>query len=201
MALTVAKLQPKTQVPEGIYYACCIQIVDLGTQKVEFKGEVKEQAKFKLVFEILGYQDQETEAFAEYINPDTQKHKTIARTFSPSFYNESNLKVFLRGWNGRELTTKEEEGFNAGDLLGRFGKIQIIKKPTKKDPTVSYELLNSIMSCSKTETARLEKQDLHHPMFIYDMDTDGFNFPDKMPDFARDEIKTSKEYKTHFPAK
>ena len=127
MALTVAKLQPKTQVPEGIYYACCIQIIDLGTQYTEFKNEGKWQAKFKLVFEILGYQDQETEAFAEYINPDTQKHKTIAKTFSPSFYNESNLKVFLRGWNGRELTTKEEEGFNAGDLLGRFGKLQIIR--------------------------------------------------------------------------
>jgi hypothetical protein len=197
MALTIQKSQDKTQLPAGIYYACCIQVIDLGTQYSEHKNEGKWQAKFRLVFEILGSQDQDTEVFAEYINPDTGKHKMVGRDFTPSFYNESNLKVFLRGWNGRELTTTEEDSFNASDLRNRFGKLQIVRKPRKADPASSYELLNSIVSCSKAEKAMAENQTLHHPIFTYDIETDGFNFSSNMTDFTIGLIKKSKEYGTY----
>lgn len=207
MALTTQKNNNDKEfakIPIGTYFAGCIQVHDLGTQLKEYKGfEPKWRHEFKLVFEIVAGLDPETDEIIEPKNPDTEKHFTTALTFTPSFYGESKLKKFLTNWRNKPYTAEEEENFNASTLLGAFAKIQITHKEKATKPGEYYALLSNIMPTTKRETAIIEKIDLDHPMFVYDIELDGFNFPkDKdgeylMPKFAMEQIMKSQEYETY----
>ena len=45
-------------VPPGMHLARCYRIVDLGTQRSEYQGNVKELRKIMITFEVHGDDDQ-----------------------------------------------------------------------------------------------------------------------------------------------
>lgn len=100
-----------TPPPEGVHRAKCYRFIDLGTQRVEFKGEVKHQRKVMLSFELTDEMDEFDGQEAPF---------TVHQRFTWSMSEKGNLRPFLEAWRGRKFTDADlaPGGFNTKNLIG-----------------------------------------------------------------------------------
>lgn len=110
--------QEFAQAPVGTHVARCIRLIDLGTQKGEYKG----QATFKKQL-IIGW-----ELPTELI-PDGEyagKPFTVSRFYTASLSEKANLRKDLVAWRGKEFTDQELAGFDAKNLLSKGCMLSIV---------------------------------------------------------------------------
>lgn len=93
--------------PEGVHPARCFRLIDLGTQKSEWQGQITQQRKLMLSFELLG-EDRMSNG----------KPFSISRRFTASLGEKSALRAFLQQWRGKAFTPEELKGFDLKKLLG-----------------------------------------------------------------------------------
>ena len=94
------------QVPAGVHKARCVKIIDLGTQRQEFSGEVSWKRQVMLIWEIPG-QDNMNGA-----------PMTISKFYTLSLHEKSNLGADLTSRRGRAFTETEKQGFDISNLAG-----------------------------------------------------------------------------------
>ena len=98
--------------PSGSHHATCIRIIDLGTQRIEYNGEVKTQPKILIPGEILSQND-----------PDMQmsdgRPYIISRRYTASMHSKSQLANDLKSWRGRDFSPEERAGFDIRNVLGK----------------------------------------------------------------------------------
>lgn len=121
--------------PEGPHVAVCCDLINLGLQKTEWQGKVKEQHKIRILWQI--------DALDE-----SGKRFIVGRTFTKSLHENSALRAFLESWRGRAFTEAQLAGFNLTQLLGVSCFIQI-KHNVKQGKT--YANVDTIMSLPKGE--------------------------------------------------
>jgi len=98
--------------PDGPHSAVCCDLINLGLQKSEWQGKVREQHKIRVLWQIDA--------------PDeTNKRFIVGRTFTKSLHENSALRAFLESWRGRAFTEAELAGFNLTNLLGIPAFIQV----------------------------------------------------------------------------
>ena len=100
-------------VPPGMHLARCFKIIDLGTQRSEWNGEVKDRHMVMLQWEVHS----EDEAGNPLITPNGEPmsiSKNYANTLSP----KSSLRLHLSSWRGRDFTSEELRGFELKNVLG-----------------------------------------------------------------------------------
>jgi len=95
-----------TPVPPGMYLARCYRIVDLGTQKSEYQGQVKNLKKFMLQFEVHGEDDAGQPLVTAKNEP-----MSISKNFTLSLAEKATLRKDLETWRGRPFTEEERNGF------------------------------------------------------------------------------------------
>lgn len=97
-----------TPPPEGTHPARCYRVVDLGTQRVEHKGEVKHQHKILISWEMP------TELM------DDDRPFTIHKRYTYSSHEKSNLRKDLEAWRGQRFQDSDfgPNGFHLRNLLG-----------------------------------------------------------------------------------
>ena len=110
-------------VPPGMHLARCYRIIDQGTQKTEFNGEEKYQRKVMIQFEIHS----EDDAGKPLVTSDG-KPLSIAKTFTLTLSENSNLRKDLQMWRGREFTAQELRGFELKNVLGAWAMLSVIHK-------------------------------------------------------------------------
>lgn len=97
-------------VPAGTHLGVCYRFVDLGTQKVEYQGQVKHLRKVMI----------------SWILPD--EHMTDGKLFAAhkrytwSMHEKANLRHDLESWRGKAFSSEDFEGpnaFNTKKLLGQ----------------------------------------------------------------------------------
>lgn len=167
-------------VPEDTYIAQCVKIWDLGTQVFTFEGKEVKSRKVQIVFELLDYENPESENGV----------KLVSKEFTLSLNKQAYLRPFLESWRGRKFTEAELKGFDIIEIHGALCNLQILHKTSKKG-RVSAEI--SSVQKFKGSTDLEPKTELE----IYSIKKHQFNFPESMPDFFRNKILESEEFKEY----
>lgn len=152
------------RVPAGVFAARCFSVIDLGTQVVEYQGEVKHQRKVQLGWELYG--EDETGAS---LTTDDGEPMSISKRYTLSLSEKSKLRPDLEAWRGRPFTDEELKGFDLHNLLGApcFLNITHSEKNNK-----TYSNIASITPLPKQMREAIPHQ--HNKNRIYTI-TDGKN--------------------------
>lgn len=90
----------------GVHKARCVKIIDLGTQKSDFNGQVSWKRQVLIIFET-----------PEELNSEGQP-LTISKFYTLSLHEKSNLGNDLTSWRGRAFSEAEKQSFDISKLLG-----------------------------------------------------------------------------------
>ncbi len=111
-----------TPVPPGMHLARCYRIVDLGTQKSEYQGDVKHLHKVMLQFEVHGEDESGKPLVTNKGEP-----MTISKNYTLSLGEKAALRKDLQTWRGRDFTAEELRGFELKNILGAWAMLSVAK--------------------------------------------------------------------------
>ena len=122
MTTIIAKTNEQTypKVPIGVHKARCVKVIDLGTQKQDFKGDVSWKRQALVIWEL-----------PEQLSNDLPM--TISKFYNLSLHEKSNLGMDLVSWRGRPFTATEADGFDIIKLLGQTCQLQVMHKDNGKE--------------------------------------------------------------------
>ena len=175
---------PKREViSAGNYAARCYQMVHIGTVKENILGEEKILNKVRIGWELpteLKVFDQEK----------GEQPLVISEEFTLSMHEKSKLRKFLASWRGKDFTEDEAKCFDVTKLVGAACMLNIIHKPSKKDPTIIYAVIGSVSPIPKGLVVDAQI----NPTFILDYDNFSEEKMNTLPDFIRNKMINSMEY-------
>jgi hypothetical protein len=174
---------PRELIPTGNYLARCYKMIHIGTVEEVILGEKKIMNKVRIGWEL----PTEQRVFSE---EKGLQPLVIDKEFTLSLHEKSALRATLKSWRGKDFTEDEAKAFDITKLLGVPCMINIIHKPSKKDPSRSFEEIAGITAVPKGFDIPAQI----NPTFVLDydnFDTDKFN---TLPDFIKLKMQTSVEY-------
>lgn len=171
-------------IPAGNYVARCYQMIHIGTVPEHFQGEAKMMNKVRIGWEL----PTELKVFKE---EKGEQPLVISKEYTLSMNEKSNLRKTLASWRGKNFSEDEAKCFDVTTLLGKPCMLNIIHKPSAKDPTKIYEEIGSVSPMPRAMVcpAQINKTLL--------LEYDNFNDEvfNSLPDFIREKIKTSDQFK------
>lgn len=150
------------RVPQGVHVARCVKLIDLGTQRVEFQGEVKHQHKLQITWEVLGEDDAGVPMTNEV--DGVEQPLQVSKRYTLSLHQKARLRADAEAWRGKPFDEAELKGFDVAKLLGAYCMLNIVHstqgektyanvssitplprelakhKPTSNTPLVSFNL-------------------------------------------------------------
>ncbi|MCJ8138570.1 phage replication initiation protein, NGO0469 family [Falsirhodobacter halotolerans] len=125
--------------PEGQHEMICCRVIDMGTHKSEYQGEVKHNRKILISWEIPGVR---TEIDGKDV-PAIHSER-----FTWSFHEKANLRKFLENWRGtpfkpEDFRGQNGNGFRISRLVGVPCYAQIMHETGNNGRT--YSNMTSIM--------------------------------------------------------
>jgi hypothetical protein len=182
MSLIVKKSgQSLPAIEPDLYNAICYAIIDLGTHHSEKYNTDSHRVLF--IFElpdcIFEKQDEKT-------GRTEQLPRVISQNFGATLSEKGTLRSFLESWRGNIFTEEELEGFDLKDFLGGFCRLNIGVKPKSGGGQ-----RNAIMTVVRAKAGY--NQSSVNPTVYYDIDENGLNIPDGIPDWVKEEIGKSIE--------
>jgi hypothetical protein len=179
MGLTISKGKDFEPCPQGSYPAILYQIIDLGTQRDEWKGKPKLVHKVRFSWELLG--DEKMEDGRPF---------SIHRTYTAMFGDRSNLQLALEAIRGRKFTAEELEGFHLRKALGAPCLLQVVHQAAKDGSGKIYANAGSLMKLPKGMPA----PEPVNPQMFFDLDAPDQVVFDALPEFVQQLIAQSPEY-------
>ena len=168
--------------PSGSHHATCIRIIDLGTQRIEYNGEVKTQPKILIQWEILSQND-----------PDMQmsdgRPYIISRRYTASMHSKSQLANDLKSWRGRDFSPEERAGFDIRNVLGKTCLLSVSHEQSK-DGQRTYANIAGIANKLKA----FEPPPPANEVFAFDLSHPDWQAFDKLHEKIQEQIKASPEY-------
>jgi hypothetical protein len=171
-------------IPAGTYLARCYSMVQIGTVEEEFQGLKKQVNKVRITWEL----PTELKVF----NPEKgEQPQAISKEFTLSMHEKSSLRAFLTSWRGKGFTEDEAKAFDVTKLLGVPCMLSIVHEPGKKDPSKIYDKIASVSTVMKgvVMPAQINKS------FEFTLEKFELEKFDLLPDFLKDKIRQSREYK------
>jgi len=185
MAITARNdRQPRELIPAGNYVARCYQMVEIGTVKEEFQGKEKILTKVRIGWEL----PTELKVFKE---ENGEQPRVISNEYTLSMADKATLRIMLQSWRGKAFTEEEAKAFDITKLLGVPCMLNIIHKPSKADATKIYEQISNVSPMPKG----IECPKAINPVFVLSFDAFDEEKFTSLPDFIKDKIKSSDEYK------
>jgi len=108
-------------VPAGLHLARCWRIIDMGSQRTEYMGEVKVQRKIMLGWELHG-----DDADGKPMLTDDKKPMSIFKQYTLSWSENANLRKDLQSWRGKPWTDAEASRFDLKTVLGAWCMLNVI---------------------------------------------------------------------------
>jgi hypothetical protein len=99
--------------PAGSHPAVLVAMIDLGTQKEEYKGETKIARKVFLAWELTG--EKKTNG----------KNFVVGKTYTLSFAKKANLRALVEKWRGKAFA--DDEQFDLAKLIGKPCVVSIVQ--------------------------------------------------------------------------
>ena len=184
MSITATNEGVKREIiPSGNYVARCYSMVHVGTVEEDYMGESKVQNKARITWEL----PTEMRVFKE---ENGEQPMVISKEYTLSMHEKSNLRRDLESWRGKGFTEEEARNFDVTKLLGIPCMINIIHRTSKGG--TEYATISTISPLPKGLTCPKQI----NPTFEFNFD-EKFDETalDQFPDFIKDKIKSSMEYK------
>ena len=123
------------QAPTGAHIGICIRIVDLGTQKNEYQGQVNYKREGLFTWELP----------SNLMTSGEQAGKpfVVSKFYTLSLSEKANLRKDLAAWRGRDFTPEELAGFDPKNVLGKACMLNLIANAKGKT------IINGVMQLPK----------------------------------------------------
>jgi hypothetical protein len=180
MALTAPRAKTNTDVPKGNHVARLYQIIHIGTNEFEFKGETKKSDKIRLSFELCN----ERKVFKEGEEP---RPFSVSREFGFSMGPKSHLRPFVEGMIGTALFDEEAYNFDFEDLLGRECLLNVVHE--EKNGNV-YANIAGASPLPKG----MDAPELYNDTTMIDVNTSPVEEIEALPEFIKAKIFSSEEW-------
>jgi len=109
--------------PSGMHLARCYRIIDLGTQKSEYMGQIKYLHKIMLGWEIHGTNDDGTPLKMRDGRPFA-----IFKNYTLSWSEKATLRGDLQSWRGKPFTQEEMRRFDLKTVLNAWCMLNVIER-------------------------------------------------------------------------
>jgi len=164
-------------VPAGTYAACCIRVIDLGTQVSAYNG--KAQRKVLFTWEIPE---------VEVETDDGPMPALISNRYTASLHEKATLRAVLQSWRGKPFTKEELDGFDLKNIVGATCLLGVIHKESDGN---TYANVSSIMALPKG----MAKITPAHPLINFSLDEFNESILAMLSPKMQETIKDSPEYK------
>lgn len=186
----------KVLAPAGVHNARCIAVRDLGTHEETFtdkKGKKKttKARKVQIGWELVN----ESHVFSE---EKGEQNFTIYKDYTMSLGDTSNLGKAIASWTGKKIAKNDE--FDLLSLKNFPCQIQIVHKVAKTSGN-TYTDVVGIMPPPKGKDGKPQPVDKAENKFTsLSLEPDEFDQEayDALPDWLREKIANSDEYKAMF---
>jgi len=168
----------------GNHFAICIMLIDLGTQKKEFAGQIKYLRQVRIGFETVD----ETAVFKE---ENGNQPFLLTKDLTLSMAEKSSLRLLLESWRGAKFKEEELQDYDLKNILGKTCLLNTVVN-TSKDGTRSFSNINQATPVPKSMVREVEPV---NPIVYFDLNSPDWNVFETFPDFVKDKIKASPEYK------
>jgi len=170
-------------VPAGTHIGRCYSMIHIGTAPELYMGQEKVMNKVRISFELP------TE-LKEFKEGEGEKPMSISKDFTLSMHEKSTLRKMLEGWRGKVYTEEEARKVDLTKLLGQPCMLTVVHKE-KQGGGGSYATINSISGLPKGIPCPPQVND------TFEWNYDNFNQAkfDKIPDFIKDRMRQTNEYK------
>jgi hypothetical protein len=112
------------QPPFDTHPAVCVSVIDIGTQRREYKGVVKMLRRVRIGFQLPDC--------LRTIGEHAGKPFLMTEFYTTSLSEKATLCTILESWRGRKFTEEEKRGFDLKNLLGAPCMLQVIEGNTGK---------------------------------------------------------------------
>ena len=173
-------------VPSGMHLARCYRVIDLGTQRSEYLGQIKHLPKVMLQFEVFG----ESDDGVPLITPKGEP-LSVTKNFTLSLSEKATLRKDLQTWRGREFTADELRGFELKNILGAWAMLSIVKAVGNNGK--DYSNIQAIL----TVPPQIKKAGLpqgHNPLVIFSIDEPDMAVFETFRDGLKEKIMGSPEW-------
>ena len=198
----MATIAPKPQsvsftpAPAGTHVARVFKFMNLGTRYQEYKGEKKAYPDTLVNFSLelpnelnkFTYLDKETNEEVE-----VEKPFAISREFTLSMGKKSNLRPFVEGIIGVALTDEEAYNFDLEQLVGKVCLVTVVHKKSQD----GERTFANIASTSPLVKGMEEPTPVNDTV-IQDVNVMSKEEIEALPDWLRDKMVISDEYKDRF---
>lgn len=185
----IAKQKESARIPPldgGTYMFVCVGVIDLGEQRDDAYKDCND--KVRLIFEIP------SETLE--INGE-QKPRWLSKKYTKTFGRKSYLRKDIEAWLGCQFTDEEaKSGFELIQMLGKAGQISVIVEDSK-DGTKQYNKITSIIGIPKG----MPTPETSSELLTYDIDAHDDTVWEKIPEWIRDEITKSTQWKRNVEPK
>jgi hypothetical protein len=161
-------------------------MIHIGTNSYEYKGEMKKSDKVRLTFELCN----ERKVFKE---GDEAKPFSISREFGLTMGKKSNLRPFVESFIGTALDDDEAYGFDLEDLLKIPCLLNVVHAESGDNTYANIKSASPLPKGMEAPAAFNEPK-------VIDVDTCSFAEIDALPDFIKDKMKSSEEYRRRVEA-
>jgi len=173
-----------TPVPPGNHLARCYRIIDLGTQRTEYKGQVKWQQKCMIQFEVHGVDEFDKPLVTAKGDP-----LSISKTYTVSLNDGATMRTDLESWRNKKFTAEEMTAFHLGKVLGQWAMISVTKSIVGDK---EYSNISSIATVPAMMKASIPSG--VNDLKTFDMEDPDMELFDSLGDKLKEKIMSSKEW-------
>jgi hypothetical protein len=172
-------------VPPGMHLARCYRIIDLGTQKSEYMGNVKNVKKVMIQFEVHS-EDSEGNS----LTTSDGKPMTMSKNYTAILAEKAALRKDLEAWRGKPFTDAEKNGFELKNILGQWAMITVGQSENNGKTYTNILNINPV-------PANLKKAGLpdgYNELKIFSIDEADMELFESFSDGLKDKIRLSPEW-------
>jgi hypothetical protein len=118
--------------PVGSHLARCYRIIGLGTQRSEYKGQVKFLPKVMLGWEIFAYDED-----GKPKNMSDGRPFGLFKNYTLSWSEKATLRLDLQSWRGKAFTPEEMRRFDLANVMGAWCMINVVERQGMNGNTYS----------------------------------------------------------------
>ncbi|VVE31031.1 hypothetical protein PEP31012_03677 [Pandoraea eparura] len=175
------------RVPAGVFIGRCYSLIDIGTQRVEFQGDVKLQHKIIIRWELFG-EDEHGEPLTIDVDGKAMP-MTISKRYTLSLSDKARLRHDLVSWRGRDFTDEEAKAFDVSKLIGAYCMVNVTQNESNGKVYSNISSLTPLPGALKNA-----KPDPVHENRMFDLDSPDWDFFETLHEKLRETIKESTEW-------
>jgi len=165
----------------GTHHAVCYSVVDIGTHHSDKFNTDAHQV-------VITWELPKVRIEIDKDGAKQDLPRAISKTYTLSLHEKANLCKDLVAWRGKPFTEQERQGFDILNLIKANCLLQIVHNQ-KDDKTFA-----NIAAVAKLMKG-MKKYNPENPTVGFSMIEDGIEPPEKIPDWIKDMIKKSMEYR------